>query len=117
LSTLAIDILEKLPRIAGNPYVFASQNIRCQGKPIGEPRCAYERVLQKAGIEDRDEVCFHTARHSVASALVSSGQYSLYDVKAQLAHASIQSSQRYAKLTSERSRNISEGLSSMIQAE
>ncbi|WP_421191202.1 tyrosine-type recombinase/integrase [Aeromonas enteropelogenes] len=117
LSTLAIDILEKLPRIAGNPYVFASQHIRCQGKPIGEPRCAYERVLQKAGIEDRDEVCFHTARHSVASALVSSGQYSLYDVKAQLAHASIQSSQRYAKLTSERSRNISEGLSSLIQAE
>ncbi|MDY7893098.1 hypothetical protein UXH10_21140, partial [Aeromonas caviae] len=48
LSTLALDILEKLPRIAGNPYVFASQHIRCQGKPIGEPRCAYERVLQKA---------------------------------------------------------------------
>jgi integrase len=116
LSALAIDILEKLPRIAGNPYVFASPYNRTHGKPISEPRCAYERILKRAGIEKLEEVCFHTARHSVASALVSSGQYSLYDVKAQLAHVSIQSSQRYAKLTSERSRNISEGLSSMIQA-
>lgn len=117
LSAVAIDILEKLPRIAGNPYVFASPYNRTHGKPISEPRCAYERILKKAGIENIEEVCFHTARHSVASALVSSGQYSLYDVKAQLAHVSIQSSQRYAKLTSERSRNISDGLSSIIQAQ
>ena len=33
-----------------------------------------------------------------------SGQFSLHDVKAQLAHASIQSTERYAKLTPERMR-------------
>jgi integrase len=62
---------------------------------------------------DSRDVCFHTARHSVASALVSSGK-SLYDVKTQLGHASIVSSERYAKLTEERQRATGQAVSDLI---
>ncbi|EPV4652423.1 tyrosine-type recombinase/integrase, partial [Escherichia coli] len=78
-----------------------------------EPRWAYEKILAECGI-DKSEVCFHTTRHSVASLLVSSGQYSLYDVKAQLAHASIQSTERYAKLTPERMRQTGQGVTDLL---
>jgi site-specific recombinase XerD len=72
----------------------------------------YEKILAECGI-DKSEV-FHTTRHSVASLLVSSGQYSLYDVKAQLAHASIQSTERYAKLTPERMRQTGQGVTDLL---
>ncbi|MGL4602058.1 MAG: tyrosine-type recombinase/integrase, partial [Plesiomonas sp.] len=83
------------------------------GKPMSEPRVAFTKILEQCGI-DKHDVCFHTARHSVASLLISSGQYSLYDVKAQLAHASIQSTERYAKLTPERMRQTGQGVTDLL---
>lgn len=110
LSDVALSIIDSIPRAGSNPYLFA---VKDNGKPISEPRWAYEKILAECGI-DKSEVCFHTTRHSVASLLVSSGQYSLYDVKAQLAHASIQSTERYAKLTPERMRQTGQGVTDLL---
>ncbi|MGP4157962.1 tyrosine-type recombinase/integrase, partial [Escherichia coli] len=110
LSDAALSIINAIPRVGSNPYLFA---IKDNGKPISEPRWAYEKILAQCGI-DKNEVCFHTTRHSVASLLVSSGQFSLYDVKAQLAHASIQSTERYAKLTPERMRQTGQGVTDLL---
>ncbi|EPC8490728.1 tyrosine-type recombinase/integrase, partial [Escherichia coli] len=110
LSDAALSIIDAIPRVGSNPYLFA---IKDNGKPISEPRWAYEKILAQCGI-DKNEVCFHTTRHSVASLLVSSGQFSLYDVKAQLAHASIQSTERYAKLTPERMRQTGQGVTDLL---
>ncbi len=71
-------------------------------------------LLDKAEIEDKENICFHTARHSVASLMISSGKFNLYDVKAQLAHSSIQSSERYAKLTKARQKETGQSISEML---
>lgn len=110
LTDLGLDIINDISKKEGNPYIFAG---KIKGKPIASPRCAYAVVLREAGISDVHEVCFHTARHSVATALVSTG-HSLYDVKAQLAHSSIQSSERYAKLTPERMRKTSNDMNDLL---
>lgn len=110
LSDAALKFIDRIPRVGSNPYVFT---IKDNGKPMSEPRVAFARILEQCGI-DKQDVCFHTARHSVASLLISSGQYSLYDVKAQLAHASIQSTERYAKLTPERMRQTGQGVTDLL---
>lgn len=114
LSQEALKWINRLiPSINPNsPFIFARRNRN--DKAISAPRHAFEILLKRAGIEDRENICFHTARHSVASLMVSSGKFSLYDVKAQLAHASIQSTERYAKLTKERQRETGQGISQML---
>jgi integrase len=109
LSNEMMSIICSLTKRRNNPYIFSS---RITGKHISEPRWAYGVILKNAGIDSKD-VCFHTARHSVASALVSAGK-SLYDVKTQLGHASIVSSERYAKLTEERQRTTGQVVSDLI---
>ncbi|MCW8195723.1 site-specific integrase [Proteobacteria bacterium 005FR1] len=111
LSDLAIDILDNVPKVPGNPYIFVG---RKPGRPLSNCRKSFRRLLLQAGIKDVDNVVLHTLRHSVASNLVSAG-CSIYDVKAQLAHESLQSTQRYAKLTVERQRDTSEKLSQLVQ--
>jgi len=110
LSDLALEIINSTPIVAGNPYIFPG---RLEGKPIKDCRIAFQQILRAAGIKDPEEVVLHTLRHSVASNLVSAG-HSLYDVKNQLSHESIQSTQRYAKLTVQRQRDTSEALSKLI---
>ncbi len=113
LSDEAMVWINRLDRDITNPYIFARPNSL---KPISAPRCAFNILLKQSGIKDLTGLCFHTARHSVASLMVSSGKYSLYDVKAQLAHASIQSSERYAKLTTHRQRETGQGISNMLMS-
>ncbi|HIF9179915.1 tyrosine-type recombinase/integrase [Photobacterium damselae] len=70
LSELMIDILNNIPKVTNNPYVFPGQKI---GKPIYRPYYTFEVIKQRANIDNPDEVVFHTARHSVASNLISNG--------------------------------------------
>lgn len=110
LSDLALEIIDAIPRVPGNPYIFPG---RKTGKCLNNCRASFKKMLLRAGIEDVENIVPHTLRHSVASNLVSAG-FSLYDVKAQLAHESIESTQRYAKLTVERQRKTSEQISNMV---
>lgn len=111
LSERAFNIIINLKQIEGNPYIFAG---RKNGKPISSLRTAYRTILEGAGITDFEGVCFHTARHSVASNMISSGKFSQVHVKQQLAHRSIQSSERYIKHTPTSARNISQGFADLM---
>jgi len=112
LSSLAFNIITGLSPKLDNPYIFAG---RIPGQPIKQVRSAYHQILKEAGITDLEGICFHTARHSVASNMISSGKFSQVHVKQQLAHSSIQSSERYIKHTPSSARNISETFSDLFQ--
>ncbi|MBE3672521.1 site-specific integrase [Pseudoalteromonas distincta] len=99
-----------IPLQRNNPYLFAS---KVEGKPLKSARKTFKKLLINAKIDPSD-VCLHTLRHSVASNLVSAG-VSLRLVQEQLSHASIVSTQRYAKLTSESMRNTSEQLAHLFK--
>lgn len=109
LSDNMMKIICALPKRANNPYIFSSL---ITGKHIAEPRWAYDIILKRAGI-NRKDVCFHTIRHSVATALISSGK-DLYDVMIQLGHANIASSQRYSKVSEQRQRAVGQTVSDLI---
>lgn len=111
LSDRAYDIIMKLEPVENNPYIFAG---RKKGRPVSSVRTAYQTILEGAGITDFEGVCFHTARHSVASNMISSGKFSQVHVKQQLAHSSIQSSERYIKHTPTSARNISQGFADLM---
>ena len=112
LSNLAFKIICDLKKVGNNPYIFAGIK---PNRPVIDPRKSYKKILRNAGITGIEEICFHTARHSVASNMISSGQFSQVHVKQQLAHCSIMSSERYIKHTPESARNISQGFADLIQ--
>ena len=55
---MAIDILEKLPRIVGNRYLFPE-------KVPSNPIKVFRRIIKRAGIESSFKL--HEIRHTVAS--------------------------------------------------
>ncbi|KJF90682.1 site-specific integrase [Photobacterium leiognathi] len=110
LSEYMIDKFKSIPRITTNPYVFAGNII---GKPISRPQYAYEVIKQRANINNPDEVVLHTARHSVASNLISNGA-DISAVQKLLNHRCIESTLRYAKLSEGKQRETSQRLSSLI---
>ena len=97
------------PRVGSNPYLFA---IKDNGKPISNPM----GIWKNTGTVrlDKNEVCFHTTRHSVASLLVRVVNSACMDVKAQLAHAVFRVQKRYAKLTPERMRQTGQGVTDLL---
>ncbi|MCD9550659.1 tyrosine-type recombinase/integrase [Photobacterium carnosum] len=110
LSELMLDILNNIPKVTNNPYVFPGQKI---GKPIYRPYYAFEVIKQRANVDNPDEVVFHTARHSVASNLISNGM-DISSVQKLLNHRSIESTLRYAKLSEGKQRETSQRLSNLI---
>lgn len=111
LSDLMMKIIQSVPRLTNNPYVFPGAKL---GRPIGDARYAFTSIKQSAGIPNPDEVVFHTARHSVASNLISSGT-DISAVQKLLNHRSIESTLRYAKLSESKQRQTTQHLSDMIQ--
>jgi len=108
LNAMAIKILESIDRIADNPYVFPG---KIAGNPINNPIKAFKRMIKKAGIESSFRL--HDIRHTVASLIINNGG-TLYDVQATLAHANAKMSERYAHLSSERMRETSYNLSTVV---
>ncbi len=111
LTDLALETLAKVPKIRGNPYIFPGTK---KGRPIADIRFSFRAMLLQAGITDVENICVHTLRHTTASNMVSAG-FSLNEVKAQLAHQSIQSSERYAKLSLRSIQNTSQKVSDLFQ--
>ncbi|GAA0492898.1 tyrosine-type recombinase/integrase [Tatumella punctata] len=109
LNSPAMALLATLPVPKGNPWVFSG---KAEGKPLANPVKAFHRIVNRAGIFDKD-VCLHTCRHTVAALIVSHGG-TLYDVQVQLGHRSSQSSQRYAHLHPQRLRHTSQLLAERI---
>nr|SHO18289.1 Putative uncharacterized protein [Moritella viscosa] len=66
-----------------------------------------------ARIDNPDEVLLHTARHSVASNLISNG-VDISAVQKLLNHKDISSTLRYAKLSEGKQRETASMISSMV---
>lgn len=114
LSDYMVQILESLPKVTNNPYIFAG---RRKGKPISPARHALKVIKNKMGLPDipgdKENITLHSARHTVGSLLASQG-VPLHDIAKQLNHADLSSSRRYSKLTVGRRREIGSRLSDMV---
>ncbi|OZS42117.1 tyrosine-type recombinase/integrase [Photobacterium sanguinicancri] len=116
LSDYMISILESIPKVANNPYIFAG---RRKGKPISPARHALKVIKIKMGLPDipgqKANITLHSARHTLGSLLASQG-VPLHDIAKQLNHKDLSSSRRYSKLTVGRRREIGSRLSDMVTA-
>ncbi len=108
LNPMALEVLERLPKVYGNPYVFPG---KVEGRPINNPIKAFKRIINRAGIESSFRL--HDIRHTVASLIINNGG-TLYDVQAALAHANSSMSERYAHLSSESMQKTSHNLSTVV---
>jgi integrase len=95
LNPMALSILQDLPKVSGNPYVFPG---KVEGQPINNPIKAFKRIINRAGIESSFRL--HDILHTHASLIINNGG-SLYDCQAALNHANSSMSERYAHLSSE----------------
>jgi integrase len=94
LSKAALEIIQKLPRFEGCPYILPSP---ISMKPFSQIHKAWNNARIAAGIPD---VRMHDLRHSMASNMVNSGR-SLYEVSQVLGHSQLKTTQRYAHLSQE----------------
>jgi integrase len=104
LPIIAMNIINNLEKKADNPYIFAG---RREVKGLKDPRTSYRHILESAGITDFDGICMHTARHTCATLMAASGNFTQFDIASQLKHSSLQSCERYIKHSPERSKMVS----------
>ena len=115
LTDMMLDILAETPRVAGNSYIFAGTK---PDRPVCAGWWAFSKIKERAGIHNPDEVVFHTARHSIASNLLSHADKTGADIRSVqelLNHKSIQSTMRYAKLSIERKRATSRSMEALLE--
>jgi integrase len=108
LNPMALQILNELPKVQSNPYVFVG---KVPGNAIQNPIKAFKRIIVRAGVESTFRL--HDIRHTVASLIVNNGG-SLYDVQAALGHANSSISERYAHLSSESMTKTSDNISNVV---
>lgn len=92
ISGRALEILQKLRRWKGCPYVLPNPNTR---EPFGNLHCCWDTARKRAGLPD---VRIHDLRHTFASNLVNAGQ-PIYVVGTLLGHTQVKTTQRYAHLS------------------
>jgi len=91
LSTSAVDVLQSILRIEGNPFVFPGRN---PGDHLHNLRKPFKEILRRASIED---FRIHDLRHTHASYGVKAG-LSLHLISKTLGHTQARTSERYAHL-------------------
>ena len=116
LSDFMVGILDGIPRVTRNPFIFAGNKL---GKPISPARYALSFIKAKMGLpdipRDKNNITLHSARHTVGSLLASRG-VPLHDIAKQLNHADLSSTRRYSKLTVGRRREIGTQLSDLVSS-
>lgn len=88
LSTVAIEVLKRLPRVAENPYVFPG---RVKGRPLVGLFKIWDEIRSKADVSDAR---IHDLRHTVGSWLKQAGNDS-YLVQQVLGHSDGRTTERY----------------------
>ena len=101
LSTEAISLLRKIPKLADNPYLFPGAR---KGKPLVNISKAWFRIRKAAKLED---VRVHDLRRTVGSWLAQSGN-SLHLIGKILNHSNASTTQVYARLSEDNSRQALE---------
>lgn len=91
LSKPAMDIISKLPKFAGCPYLLPNPKTL---KPYSDIKRGWEAARKLAGLED---VHLHDLRHTACSWMIAAG-VDIYTVGKVVGHQSIASTQRYAHL-------------------
>jgi integrase len=109
LGAPALDILAKLPRHDGNPYVLPAT--RGNGHFVGIQKC-WQRIRADAGFPN---VRIHDLRHSFASVAVAGGD-SLFLVGKILGHRQTRTTERYAHLSDDPVRAAADRTASRIAA-
>ena len=92
LGRSAIDLLRRMPRKDGNPYLICSDHK--PDEPINDLQTTWQKIRKWAGIED---VHIHDLRHTFASNAVAMGM-SLPMIGRLLGHTQTQTTARYAHL-------------------
>jgi integrase len=108
LNPMSVQILNELPKVQGNPYVFVG---KIQGQPLHNPIKAFKRIIARAEVESTFRL--HDLRHTHASLIINNGG-TLYDVQSALAHANSSISERYAHLSEATRQKTSYALSNVV---
>src|SRR5271170_3311499 len=103
----ALDLLRSLPRMAGNPFVFAG---RVAGQPLVGLQKVWERIRLAAELDD---LRLHDLRHGFASVGVNRG-VSLALLQGLLGHSSPLTTSRYAHLQTDPLRAEADGIAASI---
>ena len=90
----AVEVLEKIKRVDGNPWVIVGTN---PGARLTDLQPFWQRVRARAGLND---VRIHDLRHTFASTAVASGQ-GLPMIGKLLGHTQVQTTARYAHLAAD----------------
>lgn len=107
LNAAAKDILSKVIRQAGNPYVFCGI---VEGGPLVNLQKPWSRIRALAGLED---VRMHDLRHTFAS-VAAMGGMSLTMIGALLGHSQPQTTARYAHLAADPMKEAAEQIGQKI---
>jgi len=109
LNATAIDVLNNLPRLSGNPYVIVGKK---EGSHLVNITKPWSRIRKLIDLED---VRLHDLRHSFASVMASSGG-SLIMIGKLLGHTQAQTTARYAHLFDDPLRELNEKAGAAITA-
>lgn len=91
LGTAALEVLSRIGRIDGNPYVITG---KLPGSHLTDMQKPWRRIRERAGLSD---LRIHDLRHSFASNAVGLGE-SLPMIGKLLGHSNVQTTARYAHL-------------------
>jgi integrase len=108
LGAPALELLNRLPRIEGTPFVFPGKT----GGHYAGLQKVWNQIRRRAGLED---VRLHDLRHSYASTAVASGD-SLYLVGKVLGHRKASTTSRYAHLSDDPLRDVADRTARQIAA-
>ena len=109
LNAPARDVLDKLPRLEGNPHVICG---RKEGAHLVNLQKPWRSIREAAGLEG---VRLHDLRHSFASFAAAGGQ-SLPMIGKLLGHSQLQTTARYAHLADDPVRAANEAIGQHIAA-
>ena len=90
---------EKRKQVKDGDHIFLSR----RGGPFTDTSRSWELTLEGAGLAGRDGITFHSLRHSHATHFLEGGG-AVSDLQAQLGHANLATTQRYAAAINERRR-------------
>ena len=108
LPSPVLEILKKLPKIEGNPFIIVGKNNRSHLVNLRKP---WMRIIKKANLLN---IRIHDLRHIFASFAVGEGA-SLTIIGGQLGHKSNATTKRYAHLSRDPIRQVTETTAIAIQ--
>lgn len=109
LNEPAVQVLQTISRLAGNPYVIVG---RVHGTHMVNIHKIWDQIRKEAGLED---VRIHDLRHSFASLAAETGA-SLPMIGKLLGHSQPRTTQRYAHLTEHTVHDLNERIGASISA-